>query len=124
MSDKSDRVVILTFEAPNKRTTPPIALTENFHLEELLAEIDRQYHRNHRQIVINITSVTKIDGGAFIALMNKRSKDGIRICFYDMQRSVRNILTDVPELSVVFDIYGSEEAAVKSFKVPHVPKAP
>lgn len=113
---KSRGVVILTFKVPNGQTGPLISLTKNAQLEALLNEIDRQYSQNHRQIVVNITSVSKIDEEATVALITRRSKEGIRICFYDMQKSVRNILRDVPGLSVAFDIYGSEEAAINSFK--------
>lgn len=109
-------VAVLTFNIPNKQTGPSISLTKDGHLNTLLREIDQQYDRNRRQIVVNITSVTKIDEDATIELKRRSSKGGIRICFYDMQKSVRNILKGVPGLSEVFDLYESEEAAIESFR--------
>lgn len=109
-------VAVLTFEVSNTPMTPPILLTKGPYLEALLREIDRQYDHNRRQIVINITAVAKIDEEATIGLMGKRSKGGIRICLYDRQRTVRNILADVHGLSEAFDLYPSEEAAIESFK--------
>lgn len=108
-------VAVLTFEVRSTTTTPTISLVKGAYLEALLQEIDRQYNNNHRQIVINITPVSKIDGETAIGLMSKRSKAGIRICFYDLQRSVRNILKTAPGLSGTFDLYESAEVAIASF---------
>jgi hypothetical protein len=111
----SHGVAILTFDTPTMQTEPSILLIKGAHLEALLHEIDKRYNQNCRQILINITDVTRIDEEATLGLINRRGKGGIRICFYDMRRSVRNILRDVPALSVAFDIYGSEEVAIASF---------
>ena len=108
-------VAILTFDTPMMQTEPSISLTKGALLDELLRVIDRLYNQNQRRILINLTDVTKVDEETVIGLTSRRSKDGIVICFCDMRRSVRNILKDVPMLSVAFDIYGSEEVALASF---------
>lgn len=109
-------VAILTFDTPNKQTEPSILLTKKqHHLDDLLREIDDQYKRNCRQILINVTDVVRIDEEATLQLITRKRKAGVRICFYDMRRGVRNILIDVSSLPLVFDIYGSEEDAIASF---------
>lgn len=112
---RSHGVVILTFDTPPMQTEPSILLVKSKLLDALLSEIDKQHNQNCRRILINLTNVAKIDDEATLGLLTRRGKAGIRICFYDMRRSTRKILNDVPALSVAFDIYGSEEVAIASF---------
>ncbi len=112
---RSHGVAILTFNTPLMQTEPSILLIKGNLLDALLGEIDKQYNQNYRRILINLTNVVRIDEDAFAELLGKRSKDQIRICFFDMQRSVRNVLKNVPKLPLVFDVYNSEKEAIESF---------
>ncbi|MEY4602403.1 MAG: hypothetical protein RL292_344 [Candidatus Parcubacteria bacterium] len=109
----SHGVAVLSFNSSGQIAAAPVLLIKGPLLTALTKEIDRQYAMNRRQFVINITPVTRIDEDAAIELVKRRSLGGIRICFYDMQKSSRNIFAKTPALTAAYYILNSEEAAIK-----------
>ena len=96
-------------------STSDTELTQQNNLEPLLREIEECYRSNHRQIIINLEKVLRIDHDTVVKLLMKQSsREGLSIRFYGMQSRVEHALKSAGLFSAL-QVYQSQRDAVQSF---------
>ena len=91
-------------------------LTLGTPTDNLRDKMNSLVHQGHRRIVLNVDKVESVDSGGLGELVRSHStvkmKEG-KVCLANLPKRIHDLLV-LTRLSTVFDVFDSEDAAVKS----------